>query len=621
VPKHGLMIRIIVAMVVIATIVAISLAVTRPPPATSGWKSNYAVEPGFTVTIDARGFRFPTSIAFIPNPGDSPKDPLYFVTELRGKIKVVTNDRSVFTFAEDFFTVRPKKGEVRIIDQSVGMAGICLAPDLGYVFVTFSYHDSDNTLRNNIVRFQTNPGTFALSPTSQIDFTQVFSAHPSAPAHQIGGCQSKDEHLYVSVGDAFQTEQSQRMDSLLGKVLRMTLDGRPVPDNPFYRDDDIANAQNYIWASGLRNPFGLKIVGDQVFVADNGADIDRFLQVKKGGNYLWDGTNASIGTNADAVFYPGRGVAQLDYYPPDANIFPNRFKDNLFMTMTGNAATLREGFPAIWAIPYDFPQDKLAAVTRPLLRYRGQQNQVIVGLGFGPDGLYFSLLAPDDSGTSQVLKISFAPAANYPFILGEELNPVVLINTRGCLACHSLADSQTGGVGPNLDRNTLVPRLEERLNSEAYIRTVQEVDQLDLEPFTSYRNARHSIVRAQGTEKIRLWLYNRILEPKFDDPDAAMPRQGLSSPQAKAVADYLAGVSEDAAAAVEDRGAIRKVKDVVNKIVRPVENRLPYPTRENAKQFLAAMFAFGFVMGTLVLGLSFWLLANRRRKRHRGSFK
>ena len=32
-------------------------------------------------------------------------------------------------------------------------------------------------------------------------------------------------------------------------------------------------------------------------------------------------------------------------------------------------------------------------------------------------------------------------------------------------------------------------------------------------------------------------------------------------------------------------------------------------------------FAFGFVMGTLVLGLSLWLLANRRRKRHRSSFK
>ena len=210
------------------------------------------------------------------------------VTELRGKVKVVTNDRTVLTFAEDFFTLRPKKGAVRIIDQEVGMAGICLAPEHGYLFVTFSYHDSDNILRNNIVRFQSTPRTFSIEPTSQIDFTEVFASSPSAPSHQIGGCQVKDELLYVSVADAHQTEQSQRTDSLLGRVLRMTLDGRPAPGNPFYQDDESANAENYVWGSGLRNPFGLDIVEDQVFVADNGPDVDRFLQVKQGGNYLWD---------------------------------------------------------------------------------------------------------------------------------------------------------------------------------------------------------------------------------------------------------------------------------------------------------------------------------------------
>lgn len=165
-PKHGLIIGLTVASVVVATIVAISLAATRSThtaPAPSDWKSNWAVEPGFDITIDAQGFRFPTSIAFIPNPGNSPEAPLYFVTELGGKIKVVTNDRTVLTFAEDFFTLRPKKGEVRIFDQEVGMAGNCLAPEHGYLFVTFSYHDSNDILRNNIVRFQSSPGPFSIA--------------------------------------------------------------------------------------------------------------------------------------------------------------------------------------------------------------------------------------------------------------------------------------------------------------------------------------------------------------------------------------------------------------------------------------------------------------------------
>ena len=388
--KRGLIIGVMSATVVIAAIVAITLSANGPAPVSSDPRSNWAVQPGFDIIIDAQGFRFPTAMAFVPNPGGGLKDPLYFVTELRGAIKVVTNDRTVFTFAEGFFTLIPKKGEARFIDQSVGMAGICLAPHLGYLFVTFSYHDSNNILRNNIVRFQTSPETFSISPASQTDFAQIFASSPSAPSHQIGGCQVEDELLYVSVADANQTEKSQQRDSLLGKILSMTLGGRPAPSNPFYQDDDISNAQNFIWASGLRNPFGLKTVGGQVFVADNGPNIDRFLQVKKGGAYLWDGTNTSIGTNADAIFYPGRGVAQLDSYPAGANVFPDRFKDNLFMTMTGNANVLRPGFPAIWTIPYDFAHDKLSAVTKPLLRYRGQQNQIVSGLGFGPDGLYFA---------------------------------------------------------------------------------------------------------------------------------------------------------------------------------------------------------------------------------------
>lgn len=620
-PKHVLTIGLTFVAIVIATIVTASLVTAQPAHADSDWQSDWAVEPGFDIVVDTEGFRFPTSIAFIPNPGKDPKDPLYFVTELRGAVKVVTNDRTLLTFAEGFFTLRPKKREVRIIDQEVGMAGICLAPEQGHVFVTFSYHDADNILRNNVVRFQSTPGTFSLIPTSQTDFTEVFAPYPSAPSHQIGGCQVSDDLLYVSVADAHQTDQSQQTNSLLGKVVRMTLDGQPVPNNPYYQDDEVGKAQNYVWASGLRNPFGLKIVEDQVFVADNGPTVDRFLQVKQGGNYLYDGSNTSIGTNADTVFSPGRGVAQMDNYPSGSDLFPERFNDNIFLTMTGNPQVRREGFPAIWAIPYDFATDKLSAVARPLLRHRGNQNQVVSGLGFGPDGLYFALLVPDGSGTSPVLKIRYSPEAEYPFTLDEELNPVVLINTHGCLACHSLLDSGEGTIGPVLDLDSLVPRLEARLNSEAYALALEELNHLELEPFISFRDARNEIAGAEGIEKIRLWLYNRILEPKFDDPDAAMPRPGLTSSQAQAVADYLAGISAETIGTVDNRNAIRRATSAVyKKLFRPIENRLPYPTRENAVGFLAAMFGIGALAGALVFALSLKLLAYRRRRReHRAS--
>ena len=105
----------------------------------------------------------PTAIAFVPSPGPGPKDPRYFVTELRGRVRVVTNDRSVHTFAEGFFDFRPEK-ELPALEGESGLAGICLDPARGHVFVTFAYHDSTRTIRNGIVRFETNPRTFANAP-------------------------------------------------------------------------------------------------------------------------------------------------------------------------------------------------------------------------------------------------------------------------------------------------------------------------------------------------------------------------------------------------------------------------------------------------------------------------
>jgi hypothetical protein len=49
-------------------------------------QEDWAVPEGFSISIDPQGYHYPTAIAFVPDPGDDPKDPLYFVTELRGKV-------------------------------------------------------------------------------------------------------------------------------------------------------------------------------------------------------------------------------------------------------------------------------------------------------------------------------------------------------------------------------------------------------------------------------------------------------------------------------------------------------------------------------------------------------
>ncbi len=53
------------------------------------------------------------------------------------------------------------------------MAGICLDPDHGYVFVTYAYRDEAGILRNGISRFSAQPLTFAGKPQ---ELTRLASA-------------------------------------------------------------------------------------------------------------------------------------------------------------------------------------------------------------------------------------------------------------------------------------------------------------------------------------------------------------------------------------------------------------------------------------------------------------
>src|SRR5262249_42897479 len=113
----------------------------QTPTAKPDWQSDWALAQGFTVRRDAEGFRFPTAIVFVPHPGSAPSDPLYFVTELQGTIKVVSNDRTVHVFAQDVMP-KPTADTLPKYTGESGLAGICLEPVHGYVFATFAYGDS-----------------------------------------------------------------------------------------------------------------------------------------------------------------------------------------------------------------------------------------------------------------------------------------------------------------------------------------------------------------------------------------------------------------------------------------------------------------------------------------------
>jgi glucose/arabinose dehydrogenase len=505
------------------------------------WRADWGVEKGFNIEIDTEGYSLPTGLAFVPNPGSRPKDPLYFVTEVRGTIKVITNDRSIYTFAKDFFTLTPK-AELPSGQGQVGMAGICLAPKQGYVFATFAYQDENGVLRNNIVRFQSEAETFSLEPTDQVEFTDIFLPYDTGLAHHIGPCQVKDEALFVSVGEGWKPFKTTLIDQMYGKVIRMSLEGKPLPDNPYYQDDEVSNAANYVWAYGFRNPFGLTLLDDRIFVADNGQNIDRFLEVDRGKDYFWNGSDRSIAANADFVIVPSLGPVNMDYYSPSSSLFPDDYAGNFFISLS--AMDKAKGkIPGIFVIPYDLEVNRVSEVPRYFLKFRSDGPQMVTGLVFGPDGLYFSPLHPNQEGLSPVLKITYDPQTNYPYDVIQTEDPMTLMHERGCLGCHSLNDNwgYVGGTaGPLLDRDPLVDRLDQRLNNQAYVESLQTLDNLDIEPIVSYKDARHEVATAaEGIDRIHTWIKYRIQEPRFDNQYSQMPNLGVTEKEATIIADFL----------------------------------------------------------------------------------
>jgi glucose/arabinose dehydrogenase len=499
-------------------------------------REGWVVEAGFALTIDSEGFQLPTAIAFVPEPGSGPKDPLYFVTEIRGSVKVVTNDRSVETFASDFVSVIPKR-ELPDMAGQVGVAGICLDPERGYVFVTFAYPDSSGVLRNNIVRFQSAPRAFSLRASGQVDFRHVFAGDESATSHQIGGCQVSGGHLYVGVADGLQAERSQDQRSTLGKILRLTTDGEAVASNPLYRDTvsdgGEVNRASYVWAYGLRNPFGLKMVEGELYVAENGDNIDRFLHIRAGENYLWDGTDRSIGARADLVFSPAIGPVQLEYAGSGTgNAWPQSYGENFFMAMS---AERRAG---VMRFRYSLEEDRALAPPRFLLRYRGSGMQIVSGVALGLDGLYIVPIMPDAHGRTAVLRLYYAPETVQPSFGGDLSNPSMLMEEKGCLGCHRLA-GEGGGVGPRLDGDSLRERLSDRLATPRYRRTVAELERLDEEPFVSWRAERAALLSASAPQRQLEWTTYKILEPRFDNPSSIMPNLALSPAEARAIAHFL----------------------------------------------------------------------------------
>ena len=132
--------------------------------------------------------------------------------------------------------------------------------------------------------------TARLQENKLIGLKDIFIAHPAVDSrHHFGSRMVFDRQgfLYVSVGDRHERHLAQKLDNHLGKILRLTDEGKAPADNPF---TTTPGAKPEIWSFGHRNPQGLFIhpktghLWEQEHGPRGGDEINL---IQKGKNYGW----------------------------------------------------------------------------------------------------------------------------------------------------------------------------------------------------------------------------------------------------------------------------------------------------------------------------------------------
>jgi glucose/arabinose dehydrogenase len=396
-----------------------STAPERPPlPGAPEW---IVSEPNFLVERVVGGLKLPVNIAFVPHPGAAPGDPLFYVTELYGTVKVVTNSLAVRDYAAGLLNYDPGGAFPGSGEQ--GLAGIVVEPATGDLFVGL-LRDSGGPHFPRVLRLHSNDGGLtAATQTVVLDMP----GEPQGQSHQISNLSiGPDGKLYVHMGDGFDASTGRNLASFRGKILRLELDGRPAADNPFHDARDGINARDHVWAYGLRNPFGgvWRPSTGVHYQVENGPSVDRLAAVTAGMNFGYDGTDQSMSIHALYNWSPAHApvnIAFIDHELFHGSNFPASKLDHAFVSESG--ATYGNG-----------PQDRGKRITElafradgsvagpptTLVEYNGTGRSTVAGLASGPDGLYFTSLYEDGGAGGPaargagVYRLRYAPPSTAP---------------------------------------------------------------------------------------------------------------------------------------------------------------------------------------------------------------
>lgn len=179
----------------------------------------------------------------------------------------------------------PETGETELIytieevyesTDNSGLHAFALHPDFPeepYMYVNYTY----NLHNARFVRFTYDP-----TQRTFIDSMHILTRIRANETHNGSRLlMLPDQTMLLSIGDAYDSQASQRFNSYNGKMLRFNLDGSIPNDNPM--------PNNLTWSYGHRNPQGLTFGRDgRIYSSEHGTfNDDELNQIHKGRNYGW----------------------------------------------------------------------------------------------------------------------------------------------------------------------------------------------------------------------------------------------------------------------------------------------------------------------------------------------
>lgn len=264
-------------------------------------------------------------------------DGRFLITSKSGYMNIVSADGKTITKVEGFPEV-DDRGQGGLLD-------VALDPDFkNNRMIYFTFSEPVAKGNNTAV----GKGRLSNDEKKIENPTVIFHATPSYDGKLHYGSRlvfDKDAHLYVSTGERSDIETrplAQNTMAYLGKILKITKEGKTAPGNPFIGN---SKYKPEIYSYGHRNPQGLALdEKGQLWEAEMGPKGgDEVNLINPGKNYGWgdvtygreySGTKVSAGIQQkegteQPVYYwdPSISMSGITFYT--GNI--NEWKNNLFL--------------------------------------------------------------------------------------------------------------------------------------------------------------------------------------------------------------------------------------------------------------------------------------------------